>query len=557
VTRVASQPVIERRRTTASPPRPALSVVVPVVDGAATIVENVGVIRRAVEAGVDGDVELVVVSDGSIDATAEVLLASRSDTRARVIHYDRNLGKGYAVRAGSLAARGEWVAFVDSDLDLDPAALPTFLDVARRERLHFAIGSKRHPASSVQYPTSRRVASWCYQQLNRALFRLDVRDTQVGIKLFHRAVAERVMPLLLVKQFAFDLELLAVSRALGYDRVRELPVSLDYRFTGSGVRSVAVARALVDTAAIFYRLRILRTYQRKREMLGFDLERPAERRLPLVSLIGGGAEIAATLDYPRVEVVPGRDPASAVARAGGELVAVLPEEARPAGNWLSAAVAFFRRPDVAAVVVPTMAPRRGTTRELAAAAVLESRLGAGSRRIRFSPGNLRTVTDYPAESIVVRADDLRAATNEGVERESLVAWLAGCGREVVYTPEAMTVVTPAPVFRRHLSAVHGYARSRGVVARRTRGRSISVVRLATLAPFLGLAAAVPLMLVGGAGRTAGLALLLAYLVALAVGAVTGALRFRSVRVGLLALPALAASHVAYAAGFAAGVAAGR
>ena len=48
------------------------------------------------------------------------------------------------------------------------------------------------------------------------------------------------MPLLLVKQFAFDLELLAVSRALGFGRVRELPVTLDYRFTGSGVRSGAV-----------------------------------------------------------------------------------------------------------------------------------------------------------------------------------------------------------------------------------------------------------------------------------------------------------------------------
>ena len=184
-----------------------------------------------------------------------------------VIHYDHNLGKGYAVKLGALESTGEWVAVVDADLDLDPTSIPMYLETARRERLDFAIGSKRHPDSVVHYPRSRQIASWCYQQLNRVLFSLDVRDTQVGLKVFRREIAEEVVPLLLVKQFAFDLELLAVARSLGYRRVRELPVHLNYRFTGSEVRSKAVAVALWDTAAVFYRLRILRTYQRRRREL--------------------------------------------------------------------------------------------------------------------------------------------------------------------------------------------------------------------------------------------------------------------------------------------------
>ena len=57
----------------------------------------------------------------------------------------------------------------------------------------------------------------------RILFRLDVRDTQVGLKVFRREVAEQVLPLLLVKRFAFDLELLAVSRALGFGRIARAP----------------------------------------------------------------------------------------------------------------------------------------------------------------------------------------------------------------------------------------------------------------------------------------------------------------------------------------------
>src|SRR5205823_7252505 len=138
-----------------------------------------------------------------------------------------------AVKTGALASRGDWIALIDADLDLDPASVPAYLDSARRDQLDFAIGSKRHPGSVVDYPRSRRVASWCYQQLNRLLFRLDVRDTQVGLKVFSRRIVDDVMPLLLVKRFAFDLELLAVASALGYDRVRELPVRLDYRFSGS------------------------------------------------------------------------------------------------------------------------------------------------------------------------------------------------------------------------------------------------------------------------------------------------------------------------------------
>ena len=250
------------------PTRPVLTIVVPVYNGGEEIVDNVGVIRRVAAGDLSPEeVELVVVSDGSIDGTAERLLAARDDVDMRVIHYDHNLGKGHAVKVGALASTGDWVAIVDADLDLDPSLIPSYLDVARREQLDFAVGSKRHPDSIVYYPRSRRIASWLYQQLNRVLFRLDVRDTQVGLKVFRREVAEEVVPILLVKQFAFDLELLAVARAFGYRRVRELPVRLEYRFTGSEVRSAAVMRALWDTAAVFYRLRILRTYQRRRRSL--------------------------------------------------------------------------------------------------------------------------------------------------------------------------------------------------------------------------------------------------------------------------------------------------
>src|SRR5205823_11420690 len=92
--------------------RPLVTVVVPVYNGGEEIVANVGVIRRAVAAGLpEEEIEVIVVSAGSIDGSAERLLEPR-DEGIRVIHYDRNLGKGYAVNAGALASHREWVALV-------------------------------------------------------------------------------------------------------------------------------------------------------------------------------------------------------------------------------------------------------------------------------------------------------------------------------------------------------------------------------------------------------------------------------------------------------------
>ncbi len=522
--------------------RPLLTVLVPVYNGGPGILENVGVIQRVLMDQLPReDLEIIVISDGSIDDTAERLLAARSDAGIRVIHYDRNLGKGYAVKAGALASHGAWVALVDADLDVDPASVPSYLEIARRDNLDLAIGSKRHPDSVVYYPRSRRVASRCYQLLNRLLFRLDVRDTQVGLKVFRRAVVEDVFPLLLVKQFAFDLELLAVANAFGYRQVRELPIKLEYRFSGSQLRSRAVVRALLDTAAIFYRLRILRTYQRKRHLLrGTPVLLPEAQ--PLVSFIGDG-EATERLDYERLDVV------EAARDARGEFVAVLAPGAQPAGNWLTAAVPFFADPDVAAVVVPTLSPLRADLRQRVAAAVLESRLGGGSRRSGYFPGNVRTVVDHPAENVVIRRADYLAAVDAGVDDEELVAWLATHGRRTIYTPDASVAAAPPPLLRAHLRGTIRHARARGQAARLTRGRSLSGATARSLAPAAAAFAGGALLLVSGSAHTTGLVLVLLYAGALAVSGVHAAVRFRSVAVGVLEPLGVVATQAAYLAGF--------
>jgi glycosyltransferase involved in cell wall biosynthesis len=156
-------------------------------------------------------------------------------------------------------ASGRYVGFIDADGDIDPAIMPTFLTLVHEYQPDIVLGSKRHPLSEVVYPPMRRLYSFGYQQLNRLLFRLNVRDTQTGVKLVRREVLADVLPLMIEKRFAFDLELFVVARHLGYTRFFEAPVRLGERFT-STISLKAVKGMLLDTLGIYYRLHITRFY---------------------------------------------------------------------------------------------------------------------------------------------------------------------------------------------------------------------------------------------------------------------------------------------------------
>lgn len=534
-----------------------LSVVVPVYNQAGSIVDNVQVIHDRVAAGVDGPIEVIVVSDGSIDRTDERLIEGQL-AGVRVIHYDRNLGKGYAIKAGSLQARGRWIGYVDADLDLDPAGLPEFLAVAERDGLDFAIGSKRHPESRVAYPTSRRVASWLFQKLVRVLIDLDVTDTQVGIKLFRREVADQVLPLLLVKRYAFDIELLGVARAFGFGNVRELPVVLDYQFTGSGVRSSAVAYALVDVLAIFYRLRIIRYYQRRRALAGaFAWTRP-NIEPPRVAVASVDPAMVDRLDYPNIErVVLSSDDDETRRRAAegasASVVAFLEPGARPSGNWLSATVPFFARPDVDAVVTPRLAPASGSARERAAAAIAESRIGGGSLHFRFTPGNIGFVSDFPERSFVIRRERLVQLPPATPAEEAVLEIVASNGR-AIYVPDASITARQAPLFAPYVRRVVAYGRARGALVRR---RGAAAVRTSTVAALAFLVLALfgwLLPVLGGVALEAWVALWGTYLALVALTALLGGLRFRSAGVVPLVAAGTILTHAAYALSFVAGLA---
>ena len=273
----------------AAPEAPAVSVVTPVFNGAAFIEASLAHLVSVLERS-GRSFEVIVVSDGSTDATFERASAV-GDGRVRVLQYPVNQGKGFALAHGLATARGRFVGWIDADLDIDPGVLVRALRALEAGTVDAVVGSKRHPESEVDYPAKRRVYSWGFQTLVRILFRVNVRDTQVGAKLFRREMLDVVGPLLLIKRYAFDVEVLAVAAEFGFDRVSEVPIRLEYRFTGTSVNREAVMRMLVDTLAIAYRIHVRHWYVR----------RFASLQRHRLDDIGTGAEVAFA-DDPR-EVV--------------------------------------------------------------------------------------------------------------------------------------------------------------------------------------------------------------------------------------------------------------
>ncbi len=240
-----------------------LSVIVPAYRQSASIVKDIRRIDKVL-AEIRYPYEIIVVVDGYGDGTFRQAKILKSD-RIKVTVYMKNQGKGHAVRLGMTLASGDYIAFIDSGMEIDPNGISMLLEHMEWYNADIIVGSKRHPASVVVYPWERKVLSFGYQMIVRYLFHLQVRDTQAGIKIFKMKVLQRILPRLLEKKYAFDLEMLAVASRLGYKRIYEAPIKLGYNF-GNLTHAATVStiwHILTDTLAIFYRINILKYYDNK------------------------------------------------------------------------------------------------------------------------------------------------------------------------------------------------------------------------------------------------------------------------------------------------------
>lgn len=245
-----------------------VSVIVPAYKQEKTIFDDLKTIKNVLD-NLRYPTEIICVVDGKIDHTfAEASRFAKNYKNVQVVGYEHNKGKGYAVRFGMAASNGDIIGFVDAGMDLNPNGLSMLLEHFEWYDADIVVGSKRHPVSKVIFPWQRRVLSFGYQILTRLLFGLRIKDTQVGMKFYRRVVLEKVLPRLIVKTFAFDIEILSVANYLGFKRIYEAPVEITLNYGQSSIGTIlfnkrvlkTVILMLLDTLAVFYRLRVRNYY---------------------------------------------------------------------------------------------------------------------------------------------------------------------------------------------------------------------------------------------------------------------------------------------------------
>lgn len=241
----------------------SISLIVPAYKQEKIIADNIVSLTKIFSA-LPYKYEIIVVVDGFLDRTFNNAKKVKVQN-VKILGYEKNRGKGYAVKYGMLKAKGDVIGFMDAGMDINATGISILLDIMLWNNADIVVGSKLHPESKVDYPFVRRIMSWGYRTLTRFLFGFSVRDTQVGLKFFKRKVVKEIFPKLLVKNFAFDIEILAVANALGYSKIHEGPVELNF----SGNSSITsknfwriIFLMLWDTITVFYRLKIIHYYER-------------------------------------------------------------------------------------------------------------------------------------------------------------------------------------------------------------------------------------------------------------------------------------------------------
>jgi dolichyl-phosphate beta-glucosyltransferase len=206
-------------------PYPTYSIVIPAYNEAgripATLRAVVDIVRKN-----GWSAEVIVVNDGSTDATADVVRKfAASAPEVRLIQNPGNRGKGYSVRSGLLQALGDVVMFTDADLSAPMDEARGLFD-AIAGGADIAIGSRwlERTRQTIRQPLYRQFFGRCFNAVTRFVMNLPFADTQCGFKAFTRTAAQTIFQLQTIERWGFDPEILFIALKRGY-RIQEVPVS--------------------------------------------------------------------------------------------------------------------------------------------------------------------------------------------------------------------------------------------------------------------------------------------------------------------------------------------
>jgi len=231
----------------------SLTIVVPSFNSGRDGVTTVLAVYNALQSEVD-QLHVIVVSDGSTDESV-TLLDQLSQPWFTHLKMESNAGKGAALREGFSHVHTDITAFLDADGDIPPRLLLPMYQIFNNENADVVFGSKWHPDSKLNVTIFRRALSRLHHILQILMFKLNIDDTQVGIKMYRTQHLQEVLPVLREEGFSLDLEMFIALSAYGHNKFVEMPVEI-MRTGSSTILLRNIVTTLVDMLRIFWRARV-------------------------------------------------------------------------------------------------------------------------------------------------------------------------------------------------------------------------------------------------------------------------------------------------------------
>jgi glycosyltransferase involved in cell wall biosynthesis len=171
------------------------------------------------------DQEIIVVCNGCNDGTPEfVTRVSKQYPQIKLLHFEGKIGKGAAIVFGFKAAVGKAIGFIDADESVAPEDVAKMCNFLKNVDGVIASRKLKESTILVKQPFIRRVASKSFNYLIRAIFNLQIKDTQCGAKVFKREALINIINELNTRGFEFDVELLWKLKRRGYE-ILEFPIT--------------------------------------------------------------------------------------------------------------------------------------------------------------------------------------------------------------------------------------------------------------------------------------------------------------------------------------------
>lgn len=486
-----------------------VSILVPVYNMEKNIERNINILTEKISPFIS-NFEIIISDDGSEDNSKNVIEKICNENKNIIGVYSKeNHGKGNALKRACEIANGKYIIFCDGDMEIDPSQLENFFDIMHKENADIVIGSKRHKNSVVNYSNVRKLISFVYFMFVKIFFHLPIQDTQTGLKLFKREAIINVFPRILVKAFAYDLEVLVACNSNG-KKIASAPVIVNPNRHFGFIKLSVLWKTFIDTLAIFYRLNIVKFYKDLFEELKSDklvsiiiplkkindyikeetkyLLEQTYKNFEVVILPDSFSEEEIDLDIfgdKRVKIIetgaipPALKRAKGVENSNGEILAFLDDDTYPEKDWLKNSLRAMETKNINALGGPAITSPKDNFSKQISGLIYGSALMSGKHKARYIPDKVQYVNDYPSCNFIITKELYkRVGGFDGEywpgEDTILCNNIMKVNEKILYTPEALVYHHRRDLLFGHFKQLKGYAWHRGYFVKKFGGNSFEL-----------------------------------------------------------------------------------